>query len=240
MKHPFRCNILPFFTLGAGGFGLALRLWLFSGTDEKGLLPAGHVADYALYILTALTLGIVFLATRQLTPRRISKRFFRLSGVCGYAMGGLGLLFAALQTMSGSVVRLSWLTVIATTLGCLVMFFMAILKFFRKRPTYLFSALLTVVLMLNTVSQCQVWGKLPQLQTYFFPLLASVFLIMSAYHATRHAAGRGNLKLLAFFSQSALFLCCLSLNCAQGPVYFGMLFWAGAQLYPCILIKKEA
>lgn len=240
MKHPFHCNILPFFTLGAGGLGLALRFWLFSATDEKGLLPVGHVADYALYILTALTLGIVFLATRQLTPRRISKRFFRLSGVYGYAMGAAGLLFAALQTVSGNVVRLGWLSVIAMVLGCLVMLFMALLKFFRKRPPYLFSALLTVVLMLNTVSQCQIWGKVPQLQAYFFPLLASVFLIMSAYHATKHAAGRGNPRLLAFFSQSALFLCCLSLNCTQGPLYFGMLFWAGAQLYPCILARKEA
>ena len=39
MKHPFHCNILPYFTMGAGGLGLALRLWLFSAVDEKGLLP---------------------------------------------------------------------------------------------------------------------------------------------------------------------------------------------------------
>ena len=67
MKHPFRSHILPLFTMGAGGLGFALRLWLFSATDEKGLLPAGHWADAALYLLTALVLGILFLATRQLS-----------------------------------------------------------------------------------------------------------------------------------------------------------------------------
>ena len=45
MKHPFRFSILPYFTLGAGGIGLILRLWLFSATDAKGLLPASHPAD---------------------------------------------------------------------------------------------------------------------------------------------------------------------------------------------------
>ena len=57
MKHPFRSHILPYFTVAAGVLGLILRIWLFSATDSKGLLPAGHPADYALYLLTALTLG---------------------------------------------------------------------------------------------------------------------------------------------------------------------------------------
>ena len=84
MKHPFRSHILPFFTMGAGGLGFALRLWLFSATDEKGLLPAGHFADSALFILTALTLGILFLATRELKPRRISKSAASLSSAIAY------------------------------------------------------------------------------------------------------------------------------------------------------------
>ena len=64
MKHPFRSHILPFFTVGAGGLGFALRLWLYAGIDEKGLLPVGHPADYLLFLLSALTIGILFLATR--------------------------------------------------------------------------------------------------------------------------------------------------------------------------------
>ena len=80
----------------------------------------------------------------------------------------------------------------------------------------------------------------PQLQEYFFPLLASVFLILSAYHSTTLAAGKGHPRQLAFFSQGALFLCCLSLNSEQGLLYLGMLLWTAVQLYPCIRAKKEA
>lgn len=240
MKHPFRSNILPFFTMGAGGLGLALRFWLFSATDEKGLLPTAHPADALLYILTALTLGILFLATRQLTPRRVNKKLQGWFSAAAYALGGLGLILTAILDMSGSAAKLALVATIASLLGGLVMFFMATLKFFRKKLPYWLPACLTVVLMLDTVTQCQVWGAVPQLQEYLFPLLASVFLILSAYYKTALAARQGNLQLLAFFSQGALFFCCLSLNTSQWPLYFGMMFWAAAQLYPCIRTKKEA
>jgi hypothetical protein len=114
------------------------------------------------------------------------------------------------------------------------------LKFRNKRLPYQLCAILTVVLMLNTVAQCQIWGAEPQLQSYFFPLLASIFLILTAYYKTTLAASQGNPKMLAFFSQGALFFCCLSLNTPQWPLYFGMLFWAAVQIYPCIRAQKEA
>lgn len=240
MKHPFRSNILPFFTMGAGGLGLALRIWLFSAADEKGLLPSSHFADYALYILTAATLGILFLATRELTPRRVSKKIVRLSGACAYLLGGLGLILNAVLKLAGSSAKLAWVAVAASIIGSLAMLLMSTLKYARKRLPYWPPAILTVVLMLDTVAQCQVWGAVPQLQAYFFPLLASIFLILSAYHKTRFAARMGNPQLLAFFSQGALFFCCLSLNTSQWPLYLSMLFWAAVQLYPCILMKKEA
>ena len=78
MKHPFRSHILPFFTVGAGGLGFALRLWLYAGIDEKGLLPVGHPADYLLFLLSALTIGILFLATRKLEPRKINRELLRV------------------------------------------------------------------------------------------------------------------------------------------------------------------
>ena len=62
----------------------------------------------------------------------------------------------------------------------------------------------------------------------------------TAYHKTKLTARQGNIRQLAFFSQGALYLCCLSLNTAQWPMYFGMMFWAAVQLYPCIRAKKEA
>lgn len=240
MKHPFRSRILPLFTMGAGGLGLALRLWLYAGIDEKGLLPAGHMADYSLFLLSALTIGVLFLATRELTPRRINKKYLRLSGTVAYALAGICLILTAILKLSGSMVRLAWLAVAAALVGGLILLLMAVMRFFRKRPPYWASAIITAVLMLNTVAQCQVWGSEPQLQEYFFPLLASIFLILSAYEKTKFTAKRGDARTLAFFSQCALFFCCVSLNTAHWLLYFGMMLWAAVQFYPCIFAKKEA
>lgn len=136
MKHPFRSHILPFFTMGAGGLGLVLRLWLFSKMDENTLLPVGHWTDAALYILSALTLGVLFLATRELTPRKINKPFVRISGTCAYAIGGLSLLLTAVLNQPESHVRLGWLALAASLVGGLAMFYMAALKLARKRLPY--------------------------------------------------------------------------------------------------------
>ena len=240
MKHPFRSHILPLFSMGAGGLGFALRLWLFSATDENGLLPAGHFADPALYVLTALVLGVLFLSTRQLLPRRIHKNTAHLFCCAAYLLGGLGLLYNGFATLNSGNARFTLLAIAACGIGAIVMICMAVLKFIQKPLPYQLPAILTVVLMLCTVAQCQIWGAEPQLQVYFFPLLASIFLILTAYQKTRLVAKQSNVKLLAFFSQGAAFLCCLSLNSTQWPLYFGMLFWAAAQLYPCIPTKKEA
>jgi hypothetical protein len=239
MKHPFRSSILPFFTMGAGGLGLALRTLLFSKMDENSLLPADHWTGTALYILTALTLGILFLATRDLTPRRIGLRFVRFSGTLAYLLGGISLILTALLKLSATHARLAWLAVAASLAGGIAMLFMAALKVSRKRLPYWLPAILTVVLMLDAVTQCQVWGAVPQLQIYFFPLLASIFLVLTAYHKTVLVAKETSPNHLAFCSQCALFFCCLSLNASQWPLYLGMMLWAAVQIYPCILTKKE-
>lgn len=236
MKHPFRSHILPVFPAVAGALGLLLRFWLFSATDEKGLLPATHIADTLLYILTAVTLGFLFLATRELTPRPVRKGFF---GIPGCVMCAIGLLCSGISLFFGSAQRFSGLAAIACIAGGLILLVMAARKFFHKRIPYGFFAVLTACLMLDTIASCQIWGTVSQLQEYFFPLMASVFLILSTYHATLLAAGQGKPKLLAFFSQGALFFCCVCLNTARWPLYLGMLFWAASQLYSCIRKQKE-
>ena len=240
MKQPFRSNLLPIFPAAAGILGLCLRLWLFSMIDEKGLLPAKHFADAALYILAAITLAVLYLAARELTPRRIGKQFYHLSGILGCLLGGIGMILTGIGQFPAGSARLSGVAAIAGIVGGIVLLGMTVLKFFRKRVSYGFYVVFTVCMMIDTVAQCQTWGSASQLQEYFFPLMASIFLILSAYHTTFLAAGQGKPHLLVFFSQGALFFCCVCLNTPRWPLYLGMLFWAAAQLYPHIRKRKEA
>lgn len=237
MKHSVPRTLLPCFPFFAGALGFALRLWLFSATDEKGLLPASHFADSALYILTALTLAVLFFASRN--PGRTPKAP-GISAAIGSLFAGAALLTTVLTDGAIGTVRLATVAYWASLLGSAAMFAAAFLHILRKKVPYYLNAVLTVALMLDTVAQGQVWGSVPQLQAYFFPLLASVFLILSAYQVTALSAGQGKPNLLTFFSQSALFLCCLCLNTAQWPLYLGMLIWAAVQPYSYIYTPKEA
>lgn len=240
MKNPFRFSILPYFTMGAGGLGLCLRLWLFSATDEKGLLPASHPAEVLLYVLTALVLGILFLACRQVSAPPFRRGFRRTAEIVGNTAGGLGLLLTALTSLPGERSVLALLAAIICAAGSLLMLLAAFYSYRKTPMPYWLPAAVTVALMVCTVTQCRAWGAIPQVQHYFFPLLASIFLILTAYHRTTLAAKHGSRKRLAFFSQGALFFCCLSLNSSSWWLYLGMACWAAVQLLPCYHIKKES
>lgn len=239
MKSPFRSHILPLFAVLSGLLGLLLRIWLFSATDEKGLLPVGHFADRALFILTAVTIVVIFLAARNLSPRRKHKYAIRNYSICAYYVGGLGLILNAVFTLIQSPVRLALVATIASLLGGIIMFLMADLYRVNKRISYLLPAAVTVVLMLNAVAQCQIWGSLPQIQEYFFPLMASILLILTTYERTLFSARKPRPKVLAFYSQVAAFFCIVSLNSPQWLLYLGMAIWAAVQIYPCTAIKKK-
>lgn len=238
MKYPFRSHILPYFTLAAGALGFALQCWLFSCMDEKGLLPVNHPASIILYILTAVTIAVLFLSTRHLTPRRVNKKAIRLLSASAYLTGGAGFLFTAVS-LFGAGTKLNLAAAVAALISSLTMLYLAALKYFRKRLPYQAAAVITIALMLITVAQCRIWGTIPQLQEYFFPLMASVFLILTAYHNTACLAKQADSTLLAFFSQGALFFCFLSLNSSRWPLYLGLLCWAAVQIFPCIRAKKE-
>lgn len=233
MKHPFRFSILPYFTMGAGGIGLCLRLWLYSATDEKGLLPARHPADTLLYILTALAIGILFLATRELCHTPYRRSFRRIAETAGNLLGAISFLLHMLLRKQGTLVC------IVCFAGMFLLLLAAFFSYKKKALPYQLGVALTVVLMVFTVTQCRTWGSIPQTQHYVFPLLASIFLIFTAYHRTKLAAKQNKRTNLAFFSQCALFLCCLSLN-TNPTLYFGMACWAAVQLFSCYTLKKES
>ena len=243
MKKLFKPTILPSFTLIAGAIGLALRAWLFFfGIDQKGLLVASHPANALTFLLTALVLVVLFLCVRPLNAVDRYQKLFPASVFpalgCVAAAGGIAWVnFRDLNMRSDTI------TMLSLFLGILAinsLLFLAYFRIKRIRPVCYFHVLVTVYLMFHLISQYRLWSSEPQLQVYFFPLLASVFLILTAYQKTALTAGKGNAAALLFFSQGAMFFCFVSLCAQQWPLYFGMLFWSAAQMYPCIYSIKEA
>lgn len=223
----FKPKSLPWITTIAGLAGLALRLWLFAIPDEKGLLPEGHIAGILCFVLSALVICLAFLCTQPLKPLSKHTQLFPASTLrcVGCIAGAAGMLYATItEFFSGG----GALPLVTATMGLIATGCLGLVGFFRLkglRPSFLFHTAATAFLMLYTVCQCRYWSSEPQLQVYFFPLMASVFLMLTGYYHAVLDLQKGSRRWFVFCSQSALFCCLLSLNDRNWPFYLCGALW---------------
>lgn len=240
MKNLFRPNILPWFTLGAGALGLTLRVWLYANIDEKGLLPVRHPADVLICILTALVFVVLFLSVRQLRPMAKYSRLFPAGAgrAIGCGAGAAGIVCGLICSTFSGYDLIGILTMICGVAAAASLVFIGFQRLRGIRPSFLLHAALTVFLMLYTVCQCRAWGSEPQVQEYFFQLLACIFLMLTSYYLSVLDTRKAGRQWLVFFNQSALFCCCLCLNSAHRLFYLGMAVWLALDL--CSVEVKSA
>lgn len=232
MKNVVRPNILPWFSLGCGGLGLALRLWLYGDMDENGLLPKAHPAEALLFILTALTLAALFLCVRELKPINKYSRLFPadIGRALGCAAGALGVLVGSVFQLGSNGGALGVPIFVTGILAALSLGLTAFYRLRGRRPSFLLHTVLTVFFMLYTVGRCRIWSAEPQLQEYVFSLFACVCLMLTGYYLSVLDAHGGSRKWLVFSNQAALFFCCLSLNEENRLFYLGMVLWLALDL----------
>lgn len=240
MKKLTKPAILPIFTLCAGILGLILRAWLFfDGTDEKGLLIASHPANALTFILTAIVLAVLFVCIRPLNAVDRYQQLFpgSIFPAVGYIAAAAGIIWVNFRDLH---LRTDAITMISLVLGVLAVVSLLVLaycRFKRIRPVCYFHVLVTVYLMFHLISQYRLWSAEPQLQVYFFPLLASVFLMLAGYHSAVLDARKSGRRWFVFCNQGALFCCCLSLWGDSWLFYLTMGFWMLAGL--CTLETQD-
>ena len=234
MNKFFKPVWLPLFTLIAGLAGLGLRLWLFlGGIDEKGLLAENHPAGILALILTALFLVVLALWVRPLTPVDKYQKLFParpLAGI-GCAAAAVGILYVDIRDLITRQDTITVITLIVGVVAAAALVLLGICRWKGKRPSFWLRAVVTVYFMLHLVSQYRLWSAESQLQVYFFPLMASVFLMLTAYHgAVLDSEKNSSRRFYVFTSQAALFFCFLSLQGTSWPFYLTMGLWLACDL----------
>ena len=227
MNFKIRPTILPWFSLAAGVTGLGLQIWLYSLADTSGLLPANHISSTLLCILTALVLGVLFLCGRSVSADGSYTDTFsasRLGGI-GNLIAAIGIALFCIRSLSEGTGTLSRVTMLAGLAACVCFVLQAVSRFSGRRVNFYLCCIYLVYFLLQTVSQCRIWGSQPQVATYGFQLMASVFLMLTAYHRCALSIDRGNYRWFLFISQAALFFCCLCLNTENSILYLSMALW---------------
>lgn len=217
-------GIFPWFTIMEGIAGFFMQCWLFSATDAQGLLPRYHFAGILSFLLLALTLGICFIGARK-EPEVCPDRLFLAypPAATGIAIAAVGFAVSAF-TVSG----FGFLQIITPFLGVVAaaaLMYVAYCRFKGLQADCLLYCTVTIYLILHTMSCCSTWGTQTQLLRYFFPLLASILLLISSYYRAVLAMGKVNYKRYVFFSQAALFCCSVSCLGSNWLFYLSAAFW---------------
>ena len=243
MNRYLKPSRLPYVTLIAGVLVLILRIWLkLAGTDEKGLLVTTHPAHILIFVLTALILAYSLLCVRPLDAvKRYAELFPRGKISCiGCIAAAVGILWVSFRERT---LRSDRVTAVSLVLGVLAAVCLVVLAYYRfrnHRPPCWFHMLVTLFFMAHLISQYRLWSPEPQLQVYFFPLLASVFLMLTAYHASVLDTKIHGRRWFVFCNQSALFFCCVSISSEIGLFYLLMALWLSTGLCSLAVQPPEA
>lgn len=235
MKKMLSPNRLPFFTLAAGILGLLLRVWLFAtGMDEKGLLVSRHPGAILSWALAAAAMAVLFFCTRGL--RAFSSQKTHKASAMGFIGSVIAAAGIAVTELSAILTQIDTFSLISGILGvvssiCLCAISMSYLK--GKLPAFGLPCVVVVYFLFHLVYQYRLWSWTSQLQIYAFPLIASVFLMLSSYHRCAINTPLGNWGNCLFFSQTAALFCFLAIPGKGSLFYSAMAIWM--LLTPCSL-----
>ena len=233
MKKYLHPTKLPLLTLGLGGLGLALRVWLFASADENGLLKAGHPAITLVWLLAAVTLAGTFLLTRPLHgPGKYIHNFPRslAAAVCCWAAAAAFFL-RAMGTLLDSPDALGTVSGILGILAVPCLALTGLSRFKGQRTSFLFHTVICLAFTGQILGQYRVWSASPALQHYCFQMLSTVGLMLTAYHRAEFDARFGKRRAYAFVALSTLFFCLLAIpEGDSGLFYLIMAAWVFTNL----------
>ena len=222
MKRILKSHIPTALALGI--VGLLLRLWLFhSGVDGKGLLVTAHPGNSLSYILIAVTIAGFFLLYKFSQIQGCS--FGAAAAAAGNLAAAAGVVCTGIQTFTASDSIINTLLLLLSIPAGLSFLYCGVCKLQKKQTHMLLYCLITVYLMLHPISQYQLLSAHPELQYYFFRVLASVALIFTAYLRTCLANGQPCEKRFLLCNRVALALCITAMANGNTLLYPAMALW---------------
>ena len=226
MKRRFSTLPTFLFALGSGLIGFGLQLWLqLTGIDADGLLVSGHIATYLLLGLTVCFFIILFyIATGvpkdiQYDRMERGRRFASIGSILG-AVGALAAVF------------FGNLPAPLPLLGILCAGVLLLQAYAQKNKSGRFWAAcgVTFALLLLPLSQYSVWCVETQLQSYAYPLICLLCLLLAAYHRAEGELGVFHSKRMVFFQSAAVYLGLVCAPTSLGFLTAGLALWCGFDL----------
>lgn len=225
MKQIPKTEVFSLFSVIAGVIGFAMQSWLFTTFDDHGLLIRGHISFIIAFLLLAAVVAANLLFLKNYKPAGEYDHLFPQSTVSamGSFVTAVGMGSCAMLPVASPILR-----IFVRVLGLLSVAGLAFGGYCRlqgKRPSCMIYAAFSLFLIFRTLVFCQGWSAKLQMETYFFPLLASLSLLMAAYYHAALGADLKNCRQYLFFRQLALFCCLVSLASGDRVFYLSGAIW---------------
>ena len=225
MKQFPKSESISLFSVGAGIVGMAMQSWLFSTVDHKGLLPRNHISAIISFLLFAAIVAWTFYYLKNVKgscdyEQQLPPSVVAAVGSCLAAVGfGISVMTPIAMGFLQTLLRLFGVLTVGTLL------FSGYCRLQGKRPNSLIYVPLILFLICRALAFCQVWSSAVQVQAYFFPLLAGLFLLLTAYHRAALGLEAKSANRYLIFRQLALFCCLLSVVSDNGLFYLAGAVW---------------
>ncbi len=234
MKNKPKLILLGTLLLSAVGVGL--MTWLLrTGVDIKGLFIASHPAIPLLFIVTGVQM--LLLLSHMLVLPKENRPSHEPPASTLQAMGHLvaasGILFTSISFLMETPDSMELILAVLGFACVLCLGFVAICKLSGTKYSCFPYVSVTVYFMVFLAYQYRQWSSETQLLVYFFPLLATVFLMVSSYYRAAQTARGKRPRQMEFFAMGALFFSCIAVPGDHWELFFAMAVWMAAD--PCLL-----
>ena len=178
MKRFPKTEIFSLCSIILGIIGMAMQSWMFSTADSHGLLLHGHISEILSFLLLAIFIAVNFLFLKNFKADGAYGHLFPQSPVAAFGsiLAALGIGISAFTPAVTGVLQLAVKILgvaAAASLG-----YAGYCRLQGKRPNCLLHGVVALFLIFRTLAFCQKWSAEVQVQIYFFPLLASVSLLI--------------------------------------------------------------
>lgn len=233
---------LPLLCAGLGILTAVLRLVQASfGTDNKGLLILWHPLDLLVWAVTAVIVILVVLTVRTLDGSDLYADNFGPATPaaigCTALMGGIA---AAVSVAPNIFIRLEVIRMYLGLLALPALLWVGVCRIRGRQPFFLLHGVVCLYLVIHTVSHYQGWCARPLMQSFFFPMAASIFLTLFAYYQTAFDVGLGNRRMQLGAGLLGSFFC---LAAAAGGedlmLYLGGAIWMLTNLCSLTPVPKQ-
>lgn len=229
-----KTTLLPLFTAAFGAVGLLLRFWVqTAGTDAEGLVISGHPSVTVMMLLLA-GMAVILAAVSIFMDKTPTAPGSSTAGAVGCYIGAVGLLITACLELGSMPASREQRTladlasVISVIFGFASVVVLVLMGNRRKqgKPLNIWAyAVIVLFFVFHLLQQYRLWTRQPQVSDYLFPLLGSVFLMLTTYYRACKDLGQPAQVQYLVFSQAALFCSMLSMTGQSKVFYISMAAW---------------